>query len=496
MDKLQVINYVSIALSDINFMIVMLIIVMIAAVFLGRYIVISKKMIIATCGIVLVQLLVIIGGGIIIEHLFPEMAQTFEDYTMADAISKENPYYDTYIKLSFVASNVLNLLVFVYAFVFYLIANKEKKLLRAIESTVCLYLYYAYINTIGQYSYIYLNGGNSELANNVFVINSGKDSLFFTLYLELSTFVTSLAILLLIYFIYYKKHRVFVIRIRDRILFVVWFLIFSTFPVFPIVKENVQEQYEILSIIFGVLIPILGTIAPLVLLMGAAEKNLKEKNKYQEEYLTAELDYIERYKHSQEETRAFRHDIINNLSLTSMLLEDGKVEEAGQHLKDLLGNVKALSPSIITGDEMLDCIVAMKSDKMKEKGIDFDIDGVIDGGLHMKPTDICSIFANSLDNAIEAASKYSPADGEDNPWVKMNIKRTEKFFVINVTNCAVDKVDVEKLFMSSGYTSKKDKEHHGFGLRNIRNCVEEYDGIIKASSDENSFSLSIMIPRN
>ncbi|MBR1892766.1 MAG: GHKL domain-containing protein, partial [Lachnospiraceae bacterium] len=112
---------------------------------------------------------------------------------------------------------------------------------------------------------------------------------------------------------------------------------------------------------------------------------------------------------------------------------------------------------------------------------------------------------------IEASSKMNSADtkvsdGRDteeakegqeaeNAWVKMDIKRTEKFFVIKIANAASQQVDVEKLFSSSGYTSKKDKEHHGFGLRNIRMAVEDYDGLVKAESDESSFALSIMIPR-
>jgi sensor histidine kinase regulating citrate/malate metabolism len=132
----------------------------------------------------------------------------------------------------------------------------------------------------------------------------------------------------------------------------------------------------------------------------------------------------------------------------------------------------------------------MKADKMKELNISFTSDGVVDGGLRMKPMDVCSIFANALDNAIEAARKV-----EKDPWVELKIKRTEKFFVINISNAAEGKVDVEKLFMSDGYTSKKDKEHHGFGLRNIRNAVEDYDGLVKAQSEENTFGLSIMIPR-
>jgi sensor histidine kinase regulating citrate/malate metabolism len=258
----------------------------------------------------------------------------------------------------------------------------------------------------------------------------------------------------------------------------------------PIGPEKLSDKFMLLSIIFGVMLLVLGILAPVILVMNAADKSLREKNEYQETYLNAELEYIERYKNAQTETRAFRHDIINNLSLTSMMLDEGKVEDASQHLKELLGNVRALSPSIITGDEMLDCIVAMKADKMKELDIRFTTDGVVDGGLHMKPMDVCSIFANALDNAIEAARKV-----KKEPWIDLKIKRTEKFFVLKISNAAEGKVNVEKLFMSNGYTSKNDKEHHGFGLRNIRQAVEEYDGLVKAEAEESTFGLSIMIPR-
>ena len=104
--------------------------------------------------------------------------------------------------------------------------------------------------------------------------------------------------------------------------------------------------------------------------------------------------------------------------------------------------------------------------------------------------DMCSIFANALDNAIEAASACK------DPFVSFSIKRTDKFNIIKITNSATGKIDAEKLLNSSGYTSKKDKDHHGFGLMNIRRAVEDNDGIIKAKSENNEFTLSIMMPRS
>ena len=138
---------------------------------------------------------------------------------------------------------------------------------------------------------------------------------------------------------------------------------------------------------------------------------------------------------------------------------------------------------------MLDIIIFMKADKMEEKNIRFTLDGVVDGGLNIKAMDMCSIFANALDNAIEAASKC------EDPFVSFTIKRTDKFFVIKIANSASGKIDTNKLLTTSGYTSKNDKDHHGFGLLNVRRAVENLNGMIKADSDESTFTLSIMMPR-
>ena len=476
--------------SDINFMMAMHVVVLISACFLGRYIVITRKMFIVSAGIPIVHLIFYFCVNFYLYKTNPALYDYLSGVKIVEDLNNSGELTEAYSRYSFVSSIMVNVLIIFYAFVYYFIANKEKKLLRSIGLTICLYLYYFYMNNIIQYMYYYFKGGSRDVLVAV-ISQTGKESYYMSMITVSVQFVITLGLLLILYFYYFKKKKFYNVRIRDRIIFVVWLVIFNIFPVYPLAKTNIEDQYLTLCYIFGALIPVLGWIAPALLMMNAAERSLKEKNEYQESYLNAELEYIEQYKRTQEATRAFRHDIINNLSLTNMMLDEGKTEEASEHLKALLGNVRALSPSVITGDEMLDCIVAMKADKMKELSIDFTADGVVDGGLHMKPMDVCSIFANAFDNAIEASNKMVP-----DAWVDLKIKRTEKFFILKISNSSVGKVDVQKLFMTAGYTSKKDTEHHGFGLRNIRNAVEEYDGLVKAESDDNSFALSIMIPRS
>ena len=64
--------------------------------------------------------------------------------------------------ISYYAGFILNAACFLYAFIIYLFAFKEKKILRAIEAIVCLYLYYGYINNLILNTIIYIMGGDYE----------------------------------------------------------------------------------------------------------------------------------------------------------------------------------------------------------------------------------------------------------------------------------------------------------------------------------------------
>lgn len=453
-------------LSNAVFIISMLLIIMVSACFLGRYIVLTKKLVFSSLGVLLV---------VVLENVILNMIIT-------DDVSTEFLVITNYITTGF---------IFIYAFVFYLFAHKEKRIRRAIESVICLYLFNLYIATMSQTTAIYFLGGTEKEFERIFLVDFITGDIW--LLIEVQTFVITAALFAVVYFGFYRPKKMFIIPVPYRIFFIIWILIFTIVPFYPALlpsdRITTGERYSFMSIMFAIGINLLGLIAPVFMIVFSTERALRSKNKYQETYLAAELEYINQYKKQQTETRAFRHDIKNNLAVTQMMMDEGHIEEAREHIKDMLGNVSSLSQKYATGDDMLDIIISMKADRMEELGISFSLDGVADGGLKMKPMDMCSIFANALDNAIEAASEC------ETPLISVNIKRTDKFFIIKIANSATAKADIGKLLSSSGYTSKNDKEHHGFGLMNIRRTVEDYNGVLKAEATVNTFTLSVMMPR-
>ena len=462
----NIINILNSVLSNSLFIISMLLIIMVSACFLGRYIVLTRKLVLSSLGILMITILTTVAYSII----------------LPGEVSGEMLFNLNYLTTG---------LMLIYAFVFYLFAHKEKRLIRAIESTICMYLFTLYISTLSQMTAIYYTGGTDKEVAKIYVeeFTSGA-----TWLLILSQcFIITAAVFAIVYFGFYRPKKMFVIPVPYRIFFIIWILIFTIVPFYPAVlpSENItiNERYSFMSFLFAIGIELLGLIVPIFMIVSSTERALSSKNKYQETYLAAELEYINQYKKQQTETKAFRHDIKNNLAVTQMMLDEGQIEEARKHITDMLGNVSSLSQKYATGDDMLDIIVSMKADRMEELGITFSLDGVADDGLKMKPMDMCSIFANALDNAIEAASDC------ESPFVSFNIKRTDKFFIIKIINSTKAKADIGKLMSSSGYTSKDDKEHHGFGLLNIRRSVENYNGVLKAEATDSTFTLSVMIPR-
>lgn len=151
-----------------------------------------------------------------------------------------------------------------------------------------------------------------------------------------------------------------------------------------------------------------------------------------------------------------------------------------------------LSAKYVTGDEMLDCIVSAKAGSMEQRGIKFRLDGVLAGGLGWKPMDICSVFANALDNAAEACMQLP----EEMREIEMKIKSTPQFWFVRIENPVKEPVNVGLLFQEKGgYTTKQNAGKHGIGTYNMKHTVESNGGMLQAECTNLRFILEIMIDK-
>ena len=101
--------------------------------------------------------------------------------------------------------------------------------------------------------------------------------------------------------------------------------------------------------------------------------------------------------------------------------------------------------------------------------------------------EICTLFGNCLDNAIEAVMKINDIDKRN---INLIVRNVHSFISITIENYYVGNI----LLNSDGLpmTTKSNKDYHGFGTKSIKMIVNKYQGDLKITTKKNIFTLSIL----
>ena len=141
-----------------------------------------------------------------------------------------------------------------------------------------------------------------------------------------------------------------------------------------------------------------------------------------------------------------------------------------------------------TGNDVLDTILSDKQLYCSQHQITLTI--VADGARldFIETMDICSIFGNALDNAIEGVEKL--ADPQQR-LIRVAVYTQNVFLIIRVENYCTAQLSV----VDGEYrTTKHDKDMHGYGIKSIRYTAEKYGGSVSADCSDNWFHLSVLLP--
>lgn len=142
-----------------------------------------------------------------------------------------------------------------------------------------------------------------------------------------------------------------------------------------------------------------------------------------------------------------------------------------------------------TGNGVLDVILTSKSTYCTQNNITFTCmaDGNLISFMHVK--DICSIFGNALDNAIECVSLY---DDPEKRLITLNMYQKNQLLMIQVENYTENTFQLTENSLPS--TTKNNKEMHGYGMKSIQHAAQKYGGSMTFHAEDNWFTLCVLIP--
>ncbi len=242
---------------------------------------------------------------------------------------------------------------------------------------------------------------------------------------------------------------------------------------------------RLLKVLLLSLMLLIFIVLPILISYSVTNRSIKRKSEEYEKQLKIQLRQYELLSESSKEIRCIRHDN-NNLRIGLIkLIKDGRTDEALKMLED---DNNILSGSLMkydTGNGIVDALLTEKHIRAEKNRTRIIFEGAVNDDL--EPADLCVIFGNTVDNAIEACEKI-PDDEEKSVHIR-SIKKSGMMVII-VENPVGRKVEIRN---GLPLTSKKDKKSHGFGLYSLRKVIKKYDGELDISCTDSEFKICISL---
>jgi len=175
------------------------------------------------------------------------------------------------------------------------------------------------------------------------------------------------------------------------------------------------------------------------------------------------------------------HDMNHHLNAIYYMAVEDEAEQVRKYIENIIEPIDSFAIKTRTGIDVVDVVLYEAERKSQEKGISMVIEAyAVTRELAVEKQDLCALFSNLLDNAVEAAQRE----------VKVLVKMVHGQLLIQVQNdCPDEPVRKKGRFI----TSKADKSRHGFGMQNIRYVVKKYDGTVDFKVQDGKFCADIVI---
>lgn len=210
------------------------------------------------------------------------------------------------------------------------------------------------------------------------------------------------------------------------------------------------------------------------------------KNRLENQNLKLEYSYYRELEENQKKVRKLHHDMNNHLSVIYSFLEYDNLEGAKEYFNELSGKFN-VSNRAFCKNSIVNAVINSKYNLAIQNQIDcfFNID--IDEILPLEDIDLCSIFSNTLDNAIEASLKLSDISQRK---ISLKARCNKGYFSYSICNNYNGIIK----FNNGKYNSTKlDENMHGFGIENIDDIVKKYSGTLNITYSEYEFNLLAII---
>ena len=280
--------------------------------------------------------------------------------------------------------------------------------------------------------------------------------------------------------------------IRKRMYIVV--AIMAIFILITISGLNYEKTY-VSNEKFAIVVTIVSTISLFsVGLLGVFMIYIKNTNEKMEQLIESErklkdvhIKYYEALLEKEEDTRRYRHDLNNHLICLSELVKSEKpdlvIDYVGR-MQNQMNNIQ--KKCYIVGNEVIDAMLNYYLPKVGED-VKISVIGRFIVGLEVDNVDLCTIFSNLLQNAVEAIM----IESMNAKKLQVMIQQGKDYSQIEIVNSVSSVYEERKEDFLK--TQKADKRNHGIGLQNVKDTIDRNGGRFNIKKENNIFSVNVIL---
>lgn len=212
-----------------------------------------------------------------------------------------------------------------------------------------------------------------------------------------------------------------------------------------------------------------------------------EKNILAAQAREYEIENLQTQIRASDQIRSLSHDMRNHLIALEALSDDPKGLKS--YLSALLEESDVSQQVFHTGNKILDGLLDSKQTAASALSIQLKVQLQASLLSFLSMKDLCTIFGNAIDNAIESCAKI---ENVNERIIHISNRSLAGNLIIQIKNPCTEEVTFRNGLPQS---TKSDSIQHGIGSFNIARTVEKYGGMVYFdTSEQNKYKLKILIP--
>ena len=237
-------------------------------------------------------------------------------------------------------------------------------------------------------------------------------------------------------------------------------------------------------IVFSLVLLIILLLFYVMFLMMAITLNRNAKLQQENHLLSLQQERYENLCMAIEEARQARHDIRHHFVQLSSLAEQGDMEKIKKYLSAAIGKISDYNLHFCE-NQAVDSVFGYYSTLAKRENIPFHALVSLPDNLSIDEINLCLVFSNLLENAIQASVKTEPARRKINVEV---YPHHNHLLLIHVENTFDGKIQQENnVFQSSK------RSGNGIGIESVRHITAKNGGACDFTYEDGIFSAKIML---